>query len=111
MPWEGAPRSHTQCKAHTCPVIDSYCAIAKVRDSPIHRRRYRRVFERVGMHDDGCIERSPELLIDEINGAVDVFSDTGRFEGRLGEEATESLCGEAHIVCVGWINPRDQRPG
>ncbi len=111
MSREGTPGGHAEGKAYACPVIDAYCAIAQVGNCSFYCGCYGRVFEGVGVDDDGSIERAPDLLVGEVDGAIDVFGDAVGVDGCFGEEATECFGGEADVVGVGWIDTGNKRPG
>ena len=63
------------------------------------------------MDDDGGVKRTPQVLIGEGNGAVNVLGDICRFDGCLGEETAEDFGGETHILGVARVNTGNQCPG
>src|ERR1051326_2216469 len=81
VPGEGSPGGYSQGKACCRPVIDSYCAVAEVSNRTFDCRSYCRVFERCGVDDDGGVQRTPQALIGEGNGAVDVLGDICSVDG------------------------------
>src|SRR5947209_10025203 len=59
VPGEGSPRSHSQGKTRSCPVVYTDGAIAEVRNRALQSRSDRRVFERCRMNQDCSVERAP----------------------------------------------------
>src|SRR5437763_12235861 len=84
--WKSSPGRCAKCKASARPVIHSYRTVTQVRNCPLYRCSYRRIFKGVWMDNNSGIERSPDVLIGECNCAIDILGDTRCVQSCLSKE-------------------------
>src|SRR6266851_1897094 len=96
--WKGTPGGCAKSKANAGPIVHANRAVAQVRDGLLYGCRDLGIFERLGMHQDGRVERAPDALVGEGDRALDVLDDVGSLQRGFAKEAAESFGGKANIV-------------